>query len=956
MEPSAVDVVGGLVYVSTTDSIRAVNPSTGAVSTLVLPGNGKTCTPGPRGTAVVGPADGMDSDGTYLYVADAVCNTVWKVSLATGETTALDYQQILIGVAYGPDGMLYAVDGGHSAYVYQLDPKLSTQTPKVVYTLPPSGLNTFGGIAADATSLWVTQQDTDQTGICGSGGCSRLVEIDWSTGGMKTFDPPPGTSVSGYRNQLLDTQNFLYSVGLFGSSVEQIPKTGGAPVVVAGVATVLYNSPQGWVDGIGANARFYGGNATSGIGTDGTSLWIGDGQNLRLRRIAAAPTGGGVTNSQLLGDTNAAMPCSCQAPSKSKHFTQWPINAETGNFWHTFTDLSIPGRGLAIDVQRSYNSDPSSLAAAGLFGPGWSFSYGVNLTGIGTTTVTVKQENGATVSFILSGGVYTPTSPQMIATLTAVGSTFVFQRQGRDSFTFDAASGQLISEKDVNGFVTTVSYPDPSRLVITDAGGRAVTANIAGGLIRSLTDASNPPRTVATYNYDAAGNLAEVVDVNGGHTLFGYDSAHRMTTLRTPRFYGDTSTNPPPMVTNHYDSAGRVDWQSDQLGNRTTFDYTSQPGSTVITEPPNANTVANVVKQTYMGGLLVQETDGIDPSKAGSGSVWTYAFDPLTGGVSEITDPNGNRSFNYYDAQGNVLTHVDNAGNVTATTYNALNEPTTVVEPVVVNGVHPTTTNCYDNAGNIVSTTRPDANTSCASPNPNDTVFYHYHDASSGGQNGDVTSVVDQGGNTTHFTYDNFGDRTSVRLPATAENPAGDTTSYGFDTAKGWLTSEVAPKGNASGGTPAAYTTVYSHDPRGMVNATTDPLSHVTKTDYDPDGNVADTIDGDNNKTTYAYDAAGRLITATRPPSTAPTTTATSYWPDGSIKDQTDAAGAVTHYTYNPITRVATVTDPNSRLTTNTYDAVGDLISKQDPGGTAPPPPRQAAPATATPSTTSPRP
>ena len=934
MSLEAVDVVGGTVYVATQNSIRAVNPSTGEVSTLVQPGSGTPpCRAGPRGTAMLSAGSGMDSDGTYLYVADPNCFTVWQVSLATGATTALGNQQTpFSGVAYGPDGMLYAVDTV-SPRVYQIDPKAPTQAPKVVYTLPSSGLNNFGGIAADATSLWVAQQDADQTGLCAEGLCSRLVEIDWSTGqsGMKTFDPPPGTSVSGFRNQLLDTKDFLYAVGLNGSSVQQDPKSGAAPVVLAGVASVPGYAPKGWVDGIGSNARFDA--YASGIGTDGTSLWIGDGQNFRLRRIAAAPTGGSVTNSQLLGGTNAAMPCSCQAPSTSKHFTQWPVNAETGNFWHTFTDLSIPGRGLAINVQRSYNSDPSALAAAGLFGPGWSFSYGMNVTGIGTTTVTVNQENGATVSFTLSGGVYTPTSPQMIATLTAVGSTLVFQRQGRNSFTFDAASGQLISEKDVNGFVTTVSHPDPSRLVITDAGGRAVTANIAGGLIRSLTDASNPARTVATYNYDAAGNLAEVVDVNGGHTLFGYDSAHRMTTLRTPRFYGDTSTNPAHVVTNHYDSAGRVDWQTDQLGDKTSFDYASQPGSTTITEPPNANNVSNVVKQTYMGGLLVQETDGIDPSKTGSGSVWTYAFDPLTGGVSEITDPNGNRSFNYYDTQGNLLTHVDNAGNVTATTFNALNEPTTVVEPVVVNGVHPTTTNCYDNAGNIVSITRPDANTSCAAPNPNDTVFYHYHDANSGGQNGDVTSVVDQGGNTTHFTYDNFGDRTSVQLPATAENPAGDTTTYGFDTAKGWLTSAVAPKGNATGGTPAAYTTVYGHDPRGMVNATTDPLSHVTKTDYDPDGNVADTIDGDNNTTTYAYDAASRLIAATRPPSTAPTTTATSYWADGSIKDQTDAAGAVTHYTYNPITRVATVTDPNNRVTTNTYDALGDLISKQDPGG-----------------------
>ena len=48
-----------------------------------------------------------------------------------------------------------------------------------------------------------------------------------------------------------------------------------------------------------------------------------------------------------------------------------------------------------------------------------------------------------------------------------------------------------------------------------------------------------------------------------------------MLTMRTPRYYGDTTTTPTPVTTNHYDTQGRVDWQTDELGRQTTLSYTT---------------------------------------------------------------------------------------------------------------------------------------------------------------------------------------------------------------------------------------------------------------------------------------------------------------------------------------------------------------------------------------------
>ena len=55
-----------------------------------------------------------------------------------------------------------------------------------------------------------------------------------------------------------------------------------------------------------------------------------------------------------------------------------PVDCASGDFWQTFTDVSVPGREPGLDLTRTYND----LAAptAGLFGNGWSSSYDQHLT------------------------------------------------------------------------------------------------------------------------------------------------------------------------------------------------------------------------------------------------------------------------------------------------------------------------------------------------------------------------------------------------------------------------------------------------------------------------------------------------------------------------------------------------------------------------------------------------
>ncbi|MEW6155330.1 MAG: LamG-like jellyroll fold domain-containing protein, partial [Actinomycetota bacterium] len=75
--------------------------------------------------------------------------------------------------------------------------------------------------------------------------------------------------------------------------------------------------------------------------------------------------GGPMADHERRGACNSA---SGQAAASFGQATHFPVNTATGNFWHTFTDLTIPGRGVPLRLQRTYNSD---LAAVdGPFGKG----------------------------------------------------------------------------------------------------------------------------------------------------------------------------------------------------------------------------------------------------------------------------------------------------------------------------------------------------------------------------------------------------------------------------------------------------------------------------------------------------------------------------------------------------------------------------------------------------------
>ncbi|WP_329138164.1 DUF6531 domain-containing protein [Streptomyces sp. NBC_01476] len=638
------------------------------------------------------------------------------------------------------------------------------------------------------------------------------------------------------------------------------------------------------------------------------------------------------------GSNPAFIQCGCARRTAGD-----PVDTSTGFFGDSYTDLSTPGRGMPLDFTRSYAesiADPSgpnaSLAVNGPFGYGWTYAYNLSASTDGTTgNVTVTQEDGSQVTFNDVSGTYTPSAPRYDATLTKAGSTYTFTRTSKDIFTFDVATGRLTAETDLVGskaspaYSTNLVYDGSGHLsTITDPGGRVYTLTWTGSHITGLHDGAG--RTV-TYGYSAAGDLTDVYGVgttrtpslqDDDHTVYTYDANHLMTSVRKPLEYGSTAT-PTPVTSMTYDSSERVLTQTDPDGKTTTFTYGPDSGTglvagqTMVTDPAGHKTI-----DTYADGLLTSETKGAGTADAGT---WTYTYDPVTLGMTSVSDPNGNLQTYAYDDHGNKISESDSRGFTTSYLYDDNDNLIQKVDPSGLQTVYG-----YDESGHIaaggtgyglLTSTTQQVDDGAV---PSRTVNVYYDDTA---HPGDANRVVDARGNTTSATYDAAGDKISTT------DAQGDKTLYGFDSGTGLMTSTVSPIGTAAGTTvsctpPAKGCTTYTHDAWGDTTKTTDPLGHTTLAAYDADGNQLSATDGNGKKTVYGYDAADRQTSVQRPDTT---TTQTVYNGDGTVQKTIDAANHATTFTYDGQGREAGRTDPDTHKTSWAYDAAGNLTTTTDP-------------------------
>jgi RHS repeat-associated protein len=564
-----------------------------------------------------------------------------------------------------------------------------------------------------------------------------------------------------------------------------------------------------------------------------------------------------------------------------------PVNCATGNFFESITDVAVTGRGLDLDLTRTYNAqDAATVGQAGLFGWGWSASWLDRLVVDPLTSqVTVVGSDGSRVAFYPRGSSFDG-APWVQSTLSRLGDGSYRYTLPDESVWSFTASGRLQSKRDNNGNTTTVTYDASSRpSVITDPAGRtlALSYNAAGFVSR--VDA--PGSRSVSYGYDAGGHLTSVSDLRGFSTTFAYDAQHRMTSMTDPRG---------AQTQNTYDGSDRVLTQTDPLGRVLTFAYAGE--ATTITDPRGTVTeqlfTANAPTRITVAKGTAQET------------VKAIAYDAAMNPV-RVTDERGEQWTYGYDAAGNRTSAKDPLLRQTTWTYDGARHVLSETKP---SGL--VTTNTYDAAGNLKTVSRAHSESGQAQTT---TLAY---DAQ-----GQLTSMTDALGHAWTYAYDAAGNLTS------RTSPLGNTTTYGYSTA-GFMTSKVAPKGNLSGGNPAQYTTTFARDAAGNATTITDPRGKSTVNVYDAAGNLTSVTDRDGRQFQTTFDLLGRPTRVTRPDGTW---TGAEYDENGNLLRQTDGLGRVTTYAYDKHDRPVTVSDPLSRVTSYGYDQAGNRTSLTDAAG-----------------------
>jgi RHS repeat-associated protein len=468
-----------------------------------------------------------------------------------------------------------------------------------------------------------------------------------------------------------------------------------------------------------------------------------------------------------------------------------PVNCHTGEFYHTFQDLSIPGRGLPLELTQTYSSKLATQDSP--LGYGWTDSYNMFLSTDGSDDYTVHEESGSTITFSCSSTCSGPSWVLGHLTHNSDGTYTLTRYRSQDQFTFSAPApgtpGDLLSERDRNGYTTTLAYMGNQLSSVTDPAGRELTFQYnAANRIQSVTDAAS--RSVS-FSYDSNGDLTDITDEGGGHWYFTYDSNHLMLTMEDPRQYalnGPLSTG--PVVTNTYDGQDRVTEQTDALGRTTSISYATNPDgseTSTITDPKG-----NVDVETYQNDELITNVAGSGTSNA---ATTQYSYDPATRGLTSITDPDNHVWTRSYDGNGNLLSSTDPLGHTTTYTYDRLNDVTSVTD---AKGIM--TTFSYDSNGNVTSVSRP---LSGAAPNFSsqysdailaDKPAVYYRLDETGG-----TTMYDSSGNGRDGTYTddpafkitgapNDGDQAiSVNGPSSSSSGAGLPTASQARTLEAWF-------------------------------------------------------------------------------------------------------------------------------------------------------------------------
>jgi RHS repeat-associated protein len=642
-----------------------------------------------------------------------------------------------------------------------------------------------------------------------------------------------------------------------------------------------------------------------------------------------------------------------------------PVDVATGDVILQETDVSLPGI-LPLVLERCHRS---SWRTGRWFGRSWlsSFDQRLLITAdrvIGAfadgrvLTWTYPNGSGGSPALPVTGaawplrrnpdGSYTVTDPQR-------GLTWRFERRaGYEASTGDQGELPLVSVSDRTGHEVVFSYDSSGQPTsVSHAGGYRIHVTVAGRRVTALTLAESDRADdvlLRSFEYDAAGNLAGVVNSSGQPLRFSYDNAGRLTGWldrngHSYRYAYDAEgrcirgegpggalsatfsyepgitrcTNAGAVTAYHVTDAALVAAVTDPLGNVTRWEHDARGQVTACTDPLGRVTRCtyddrgNLVMITHPDGsqATAEYNDECQPVQLTQpdGGLWRQEFDSR-GRRTRLITPDGSSTRFGYDDRGHLADVTFPDGAVTEVACDAAGLQVEVIGPDGARARYQ-----RDGFGRVTRVTAPDGGVTGLDWTPEGrpksrTLPGGVPESWSWDGEGNLIRRVRATGAVTSYEYGPFdklavirgpdGTRSEFRydtqLRLTQVIHAGLSWRYDYDLA-GRLVAETDYNG---------ATTTYSYDPAGQLTRRVNASGQAVAYRYDVLGKLAEQA-ADGAVTTFGYDRAGRLVHARNA--------------DADVRIERDTLGRVTAETCN------------GRTVVTAYDAVGRVTRRVTPSG-----------------------
>ena len=567
-------------------------------------------------------------------------------------------------------------------------------------------------------------------------------------------------------------------------------------------------------------------------------------------------------------------------------------------------DLSLGGP-LPLGFARYYGAYLRASGFEGNLGNNWTHNFDFSVS-VEAGVASVNLFGGNTISFMRDGADWTLSSTEkldhQLIDVAAGGYKFLDLDTER-IYTFDA-QGRLTSIEDRNGNTLTVAQGGNSPDMVSDGLGRSIELTYTAGKLTQIEDQSG--RTVQ-YRY-TGDNLTAVTNPRGNTTTYAYTTKGDVEGLLRSTTLPDGS-QPANQV---FDDQARVTTQTDGEGGTTQFAYELAPNETgssvtdangavrryVHPEGQNLSRATDeagasdattydgnnrVISYTTPGGevgrLTYHEPSGFPATVtdlAGETLRMDYEEQEQDGfrfyRVTRVTYPDGTAEQFEWDANGNLITFIDRAGETWTMTYNPRGQNTAITNPL----------------GGTA------------------TISYN--------ADGTPSEVVTFGGASREFTYD------EVSRPSAIEFADGSQRTAMFNAAGG-LEQAVDQLGR---------TFRIQYDENGRVEVGTDASGDTRMQTYDGNSRVTDEIDRSGRRTTTTYDAVGNVASIS---TDAGNQIRFDYEDRNLVSDVSDEVGPLASYTYDAEGRIATATDPLGNTGELDRDEVGRVTQFTLPGG-----------------------